>query len=154
MTVAEFFFEPERVAPALEAAQARFEAVAQRVQDVYGLILPRHMAVFAAFLDSIGSVGERALSESAGVRSGGITRYFEPEGLALTGRDGMLSRRPTGRPWPTMGCAGGRKPHAARCWEGLDRPFPLTRATSVVATSGSANAAPATVPVRRRCVTG
>lgn len=88
----EFVFEPQRVEPALDGAQARFDAVAQRVKDVYGLILPRHMAVFAAFLGGVGGEGRSALGQSVGVYPAGITRYFETEGLTLTGRDGLDER--------------------------------------------------------------
>ncbi len=88
----EFVFDPGGVEAALAAAEARFPAVAQRVWAVYGLRLPRHMAVFAAFADGIGADGRRALSESVGLRPGGIARYLEADGLAVTGRDGLDER--------------------------------------------------------------
>jgi hypothetical protein len=87
-----FEFGSLRVEPSLTVMGARFPDVAARVGAVYGLRLPRHMAVFAAFLDAIGDAGRRALYEEVGLRSGGISRYFEDGGLALHGRDGLDER--------------------------------------------------------------
>jgi hypothetical protein len=44
----------ERRAAALDTMYDRFDAVAARVNDVYGLRLPRHAAVGAAFFASLG----------------------------------------------------------------------------------------------------
>ncbi|MEV4416959.1 ADP-ribosylation family protein [Catellatospora sp. NPDC049609] len=88
----DFAFDHERVAPSLATMDSRFDAVAERVLRGYGLRLPRHLAVFAAFLDGIGDAGRRALADGVGLSPGGITRYFEDGGLALTGRDGLDER--------------------------------------------------------------
>ncbi len=87
-----FVFDHDRIEPALAAAEDRFDDVAARLRTVYGLRLPRHLAVFAAYLDAIGAPGRRALADGVGVSPGGILRYFEDGGLALTGRDGLDER--------------------------------------------------------------
>ncbi|GIG02989.1 ADP-ribosylation family protein [Catellatospora citrea] len=76
----------------LSVMHDRFAAVAKRFRDVYGLRLPRHMAVFAAFFDSLGKRGRNLADDALGLTPGGITSYFDADGLALTGRDGLDER--------------------------------------------------------------
>lgn len=85
---------PDRVRreAALSVMHDRFDAVAARFHAVYGLRLPRHMAVFAAFFDSLGEDGRSLAEAGLGLIPGGVTRYFDADGLALTGRDGLDER--------------------------------------------------------------
>lgn len=76
---------------ALSLMQGRFPAVAARVRQVYGLRLPRHVAVFCALWASASSA-ERAALEHLMVRPFGLTEYFGAGGLRLTGRDGLDER--------------------------------------------------------------
>ena len=71
--------------------QERFPAVAARVLRVYGLRLPRHVAVFCALWASA-SPAERAALEHLMVRPFGVSEYFGDGGLQLTGRDGLDER--------------------------------------------------------------
>ena len=71
--------------------QGRFPAVAARVRQVYGLRLPRHVAVFCALWASASST-ERAALNHLGVWPFGLTEYFGDGGLRLTGRDGLDER--------------------------------------------------------------
>jgi hypothetical protein len=71
--------------------QGRFPAVAARVRQVYGLRLPRHVAVVCALWASASSV-ERAALNHLGVWPFGLTEYFGDGGLRLTGRDGLDER--------------------------------------------------------------
>ncbi|MEV0455874.1 ADP-ribosylation family protein [Catellatospora methionotrophica] len=75
----------------LAVMQERFEDVADRFVRIYGLQLPRHMAVFAAFFDSLNDFEQRGMEE-LGLRQGGITDYFQTGGLDLKGRDGLDER--------------------------------------------------------------
>src|SRR5262245_59165089 len=75
-----------RRAASLAKMRARFDAVADRFQRVYGLRLPQTMAVFAAFWDSLDDT-ERKGMDYAGLSPGGITAYFEDGGLDLVARD-------------------------------------------------------------------
>lgn len=84
--------DPARRDAALAATAERFDAVAARFAAVYGLRLPRHLAVFAAFFDSLGATGRDVVGDELGLRTGGVTDYFAPDGLALTGRDGLDER--------------------------------------------------------------
>lgn len=70
----------------------RYDYVCQRVLSVYGLRLPRSMAVFAAFLDSLTPQERLDLQENVGLTAAGITQYFGDGGLLLTGRDGLDER--------------------------------------------------------------
>ncbi|KHD73962.1 hypothetical protein MB27_31580 [Actinoplanes utahensis] len=65
----------------------RFPLVAERFQRVWGLRLPRHVAVFAALAASDGD----ALSELM-ITPWGVTDYFRDGGLDLRGRDGLDER--------------------------------------------------------------
>ncbi|WP_186315964.1 ADP-ribosylation family protein [Catellatospora sichuanensis] len=76
----------------LSVMHDRFDGVGTRFRDVYGLRLPRHMAVFAAFFDSLGKEGRDLADDVLGLRPDGITSYFDADGLALTGRDGLDER--------------------------------------------------------------
>lgn len=80
-----------RQAASLAKTQARFTAVATRFQRVYGLRLPRHMAVFTAFWDSLDRT-ERTGMGVTGLGGSGITAYFDDGGLDLVGRDGLDER--------------------------------------------------------------
>lgn len=88
----DFVFAQHRAEASLSLMHARFSEVAMRVQAVYRLRLPRHLAVFAAFLDAIDEAGRSALSDCVGLSAGGISRYFEHDGLALAGRNGLDER--------------------------------------------------------------
>lgn len=69
----------------------RFPAVEQRVSQVYGLRLPRHLAILAAFVHSLDAHEQRAL-QWLGLSCWGITDYFADGGLDRTGRDGLDER--------------------------------------------------------------
>ncbi|MCA9689235.1 MAG: DUF2228 domain-containing protein [Nannocystaceae bacterium] len=70
-----------RRAAALAEMEARFDAVAARMREVYGLRLPRYMATFAALWRSLDDV-ERKGAERLGRGPGGIMLWFEDDGLA------------------------------------------------------------------------
>ena len=71
----------------------RFPAVAQRVRRIYGLRLPRHVAVFAALWASVQhDPAERAALDYLGLRPWGVSDYFGDGGLELAGRDGLDER--------------------------------------------------------------
>ncbi|MDI6104752.1 DUF2228 domain-containing protein [Actinoplanes sp. NEAU-A12] len=72
---------------ALATMTRRFPLVAERVRRVWGLRLPRHVAVFAALAASDGD----ALAE-IGLSPWGVTDYFRDGGLDLRGRDGLDER--------------------------------------------------------------
>jgi hypothetical protein len=80
-----------RRAAALATMLDRFPAVANRVREVYGLRLPRHLAVFAALWHSA-SAAERLGLDDLMLRPWGITDYFGDDGLHLVGRDGLDER--------------------------------------------------------------
>jgi histone PARylation factor 1-like protein len=69
----------------------RFPEVAERVQRVYGLRLPRHLAVFCALLFSI-DAQERQELQYLGLSPFGLCDYFAEDGLRLIGRDGLDER--------------------------------------------------------------
>ncbi len=72
---------------ALATMTERFPLVAERVRQVFGLRLPRHVAVFAALWASDScAVGELTHSPW------GVTDYFADGGLDLIGRDGLDER--------------------------------------------------------------
>lgn len=83
--------DEERRAAALATAWERFPLVAERVHRVYGLRLPRHLAVFVAFWASAAGAEREALSALM-VRPWGVTDYFSDDGLWLAGRDGLDER--------------------------------------------------------------
>jgi hypothetical protein len=69
----------------------RFPEVARRVHAVYGLRLPRHLAVFAALWHGASAAERRGLDHLM-LRPWGITDYFGDGGLQLVGRDGLDER--------------------------------------------------------------
>lgn len=76
---------------ALSRMWERFPMVAQKVEHVYGLRLPRHLAVFCALWDSA-DAPEREALDYLMVSPFGLTEYFGDEGLRLVGRDGLDER--------------------------------------------------------------
>jgi hypothetical protein len=76
---------------ALDTMTGRFPAVAERFQRVYGLRLPGHMAVAAAFWASL-TPAERSAVDRVGLRPFGINDYFGDDGPRLVGRDGLDER--------------------------------------------------------------
>ncbi len=77
--------EARRAAAAREV-DARFDAVAARLREVYGLRLPRHVGVLAAFLRGLSAVEARALGAYG----------YSPIGLLDWFADGGLERRAAG----------------------------------------------------------
>jgi hypothetical protein len=69
----------------------RFPVVAERVQRVYGLRLPRHSAVFCALLGS-SDAQQRQQLQYLGLSPFGLCDYFADGGLRLIGRDGLDER--------------------------------------------------------------
>jgi hypothetical protein len=69
----------------------RFPAVEARVRTVYGLRLPRHLAVFCALWDSADRAERDALDHLM-VSPYGLTEYFAADGLDLVGRDRLDER--------------------------------------------------------------
>jgi histone PARylation factor 1-like protein len=69
---------------ALRIMTERFPLVAERIQRLWGLRLPRHVAVFAALAASDGG----ALNDM-GISPWGVTDYFRDGGLDRCGRDGL-----------------------------------------------------------------
>lgn len=76
---------------ALEWAEQRFPAVAQRMKDVYGLRLPQYMATFAAFWRSLDDYEKRGM-ERLGRSPGGIMVWFEETGLTRKTRNNLDPR--------------------------------------------------------------
>jgi hypothetical protein len=76
---------------ALATSMGRFEAVAGRMQEVYGLRLPRHLAVWDALTRSLSSLERRGL-EHIGRAPWGIMLWFEDGGLERPTRDGLDPR--------------------------------------------------------------
>lgn len=76
---------------ALAAMEARFDAVAARMMEVYGLRLPRYLAPFAAFWRSLDAV-EQAGMGHLGRSPGGIMVWFQDGGLERKTRDGLDPR--------------------------------------------------------------
>ncbi|WP_437792986.1 ADP-ribosylation family protein [Sorangium sp. So ce693] len=83
-----------RRAEALASMNARFEAVATRMKEVYGLRLPRYLATFAAFWRSLDDMERQGMSH-LGRSPGGIMIWFE---------DGGLERKTRGRLDPRLEC--------------------------------------------------
>ncbi|GAB3828663.1 ADP-ribosylation family protein [Dactylosporangium cerinum] len=75
----------------LDKMHERHPAVAERVQRVHGLRLPRHLAVFSAFWDSA-DTAERMALDHLMVSPFGLTEYFEDGGLERRARDGIDER--------------------------------------------------------------
>lgn len=76
---------------ALALMNARFDAVAARMREVYGLRLPRYLATFAAFWRSLDEI-EREGMDYLGRSPGGIMVWFEDGGLERATRDGLDAR--------------------------------------------------------------
>jgi hypothetical protein len=82
----------ERRTRALETSLGRFDAVERRMKDVYGLRLPRHVAVWDAFCKSLSSF-ERAGLEHVGRSPVGVLEvWFGDGGLDRMTRDGLDPR--------------------------------------------------------------
>lgn len=84
-------YDHARRGASLAKMRGRFPAVAERFQRVYGLRLPEHMAVFAAFWDSLNDWERRGM-EYLGRSATYVTSYFEDGGLDLTGHKGLDER--------------------------------------------------------------
>jgi hypothetical protein len=76
---------------ALSLMEERFPAVAERVQRVYGLRLPRHLAVVCALWHSADKSERKGLNY-LDVQLSGVTDYFDDHGLERVGRDGLDER--------------------------------------------------------------
>lgn len=83
--------DSERRQRALDMAFGRFDAVAARMKEVYGLRLPRHVAVWAALGASLSDPEWEGLQE-LGWSSDGIMVWFEDGGLDRATRDGLDPR--------------------------------------------------------------
>lgn len=83
--------DEERRRAALATMWERFPAVEARVQRVYGLRLPRHLAVFAALWHGASDAEQRGLRRLM-LMPWGITDYFRDDGPHLVGRDGLDER--------------------------------------------------------------
>lgn len=76
-----------------EVMLGRFPAVAARVERVYGLRLPRHVATFAALWASAQhDAAEREALFNLGLAPCGVADYFRDGGLEMVGRDGLDER--------------------------------------------------------------
>jgi hypothetical protein len=80
-----------RRAAALEIAFERFPAVAARMQTIYGLRLPRHLAVWAGFYRSLTPLERRGL-DSIEWGPVGVAEWFEDGKLERTPREGLDER--------------------------------------------------------------
>lgn len=76
---------------ALKRCRERFDAVAQRFAEVYGLRLPRSLIAWAALVQSVGPFERRGLSQ-LGRSGGGILVWFEDGGLERGTRDDLDPR--------------------------------------------------------------
>jgi hypothetical protein len=76
---------------ALRVCTERFDAVAAKLLDIYGLIAPRHLITWAALVRSLNSFERRGLA-FIGRSAGGIMAWFEDGGLELSARDGLDPR--------------------------------------------------------------
>nr|BFE61034.1 hypothetical protein GCM10020063_055600 [Dactylosporangium thailandense] len=76
----------------LEQMHERFPLVESHVRRVYGLRLPRHLAVFAAFWASLPAGAAACLGERLGLSPWGITDLFADGGLDRVARDGLDER--------------------------------------------------------------
>lgn len=81
----------ERRAAAVAEMDARFDAVAAKVKEHFGLRIPRWMAVLAALFRSATPL-ERAGLEFIGTSPGGLLDYFEDGGLDRVVREGLDPR--------------------------------------------------------------
>jgi hypothetical protein len=83
--------DEQRRRDALAWAFARFPLVQARMKEVYGLRLPRHLAVYAAFDRSL-SPFERLGRQKVGRAPWGIMIWFDENGLDRKTRDGLDPR--------------------------------------------------------------
>lgn len=83
--------DEQRRLEALALMQSRFDAVAARFREIYGLRLPRHLAVFAAFWRSLSEAELRGM-EALGRSPGGVTQWFDDDALERSTRDGLDPR--------------------------------------------------------------
>jgi hypothetical protein len=83
--------DEERRSRTLAEIWARFPAVEERVRRVYGLRVPRHLAVFAALWHSADDAERDGLNQ-LGVAPFGLTEYLAPDGLSLVGAGGLDER--------------------------------------------------------------
>jgi hypothetical protein len=83
--------DEQRRQRALQEAWARFGDVAAHVQRVYGLRLPRHIAVWHAFWASLSPLEEAGMGYM-GRGPAGIMLFFDEGGLARKTRDGLDPR--------------------------------------------------------------
>ncbi|KIG17296.1 hypothetical protein DB30_03479 [Enhygromyxa salina] len=81
----------QRRSAALRICTDRFDAVAAKLKDVFGLIAPRHLISWAALVRSLNSFERRGLS-FIGRRPGGIMMWFEDGGLERKPCDGLDPR--------------------------------------------------------------
>jgi hypothetical protein len=81
----------QRRSEALRICTERFDAVAAKLLEVFGLIAPRHLISWAALVRSLNSFERRGLS-FIGRRAGGIMMWFEDGGLERTPADGLDPR--------------------------------------------------------------
>jgi hypothetical protein len=72
----------------LDRMSVRFDAVAAYFKRTHGLRLPRHLAVWAAFWDSL-DAAERDAMDFVGRSPGNIAAWFEDGGLHRRVRDGL-----------------------------------------------------------------
>jgi hypothetical protein len=81
----------QRRRAALEQAEADFPRLAAHVQSVWGLVLPRTLAVYDAFQRAIASL-PNAVREASNTWPGGILDRLGPQGWALALRPGLDER--------------------------------------------------------------
>jgi hypothetical protein len=83
--------DEKRRRQALASAFWRFPAVERRMKEVYGLRLPRHLAVWAAFHKSLSPLERQGL-DRVGRSPWGIMLWFQDGGLERQTRDGLDPR--------------------------------------------------------------
>jgi hypothetical protein len=83
--------DEDRRERALEEAFRSFNDVAERMKQVYGLRLPRHVAVWAAFVNSLSPLEAAGLNRMDYAPCG-IMVWFERGGLERLTRDGLDPR--------------------------------------------------------------
>ena len=87
--------EPEWAArweSALGEVSSLFEHVNAKMQAVYGMRLPRHVAVFMAFHRALSAAEREAYQDLDMPRLEGVLRWFEPGGLTRKTVDGLDER--------------------------------------------------------------
>jgi hypothetical protein len=78
-------------AQALDRALACFDGAAARMREVYGLRLPRHVAVWSALWRSLSPLEAEGM-DWLGRSPGGIMLWLDDDGLARVPRDGLDPR--------------------------------------------------------------